>query len=88
MTTEAIKTVALYARVSTRDKKQDNENQLRQLRDYCTKQGWTVAKEYVDRSTGKRSDREQFQAMFDGAFKRGFDCVWFGHWIGSAAKGR
>ena len=77
MTNEAIKSVAVYARISTKDKKQDNENQLRQLRDYCSKQGWTIAKEYVDRASGKRSDREQFQAMFEGAFRREFDCVLF-----------
>ena len=75
MMTSTIKTVALYARVSTKDKGQDTANQLRQLRDFCSKQGWTITAEYVDRASGKRSDREQFQRMFDGAFKREFDCI-------------
>lgn len=70
-------TVAIYARVSTRDKGQDTENQLRQLRDYCAKQGYVITNEYVDRSSGKRSDREQFQAMFAAASRREFDCVLF-----------
>jgi DNA invertase Pin-like site-specific DNA recombinase len=70
-----IGTVALYARVSTRDKGQDNENQLIALREFCAKQGWTVAHEYVDRATGKHSDREQFKAMFSAASRRGFDAI-------------
>jgi DNA invertase Pin-like site-specific DNA recombinase len=69
--------VALYSRVSTRDKGQDVENQLRQLRDFCSKQGWPVVREYVDHASGKRSDREQFQAMFSAASRREFDTVLF-----------
>jgi DNA invertase Pin-like site-specific DNA recombinase len=69
--------IAVYARVSTRGKNQDTENQLRQLRTYCERQGWTIVKEYVDLASGKRSDREQFQAMFAAASRREFDCVLF-----------
>jgi DNA invertase Pin-like site-specific DNA recombinase len=69
--------VALYARVSTKDKGQDTENQLRQLRDFAGKQDWTIAAEYVDRATGKRSDREQFQKMFAAASRREFDVLLF-----------
>jgi DNA invertase Pin-like site-specific DNA recombinase len=70
-------TVALYARVSTKDKGQDTENQLCQLRQFAEKQGWRIAAEYVDRATGKRSDREQFQRMFTAASKREFDVLLF-----------
>lgn len=70
-------TVALYARVSTKDKGQDNENQLRQLRQFAEKQGWRIVAEYVDRATGKRSDREQFQRMFAAASRREFDVLLF-----------
>lgn len=70
-------TVALYARVSTRDKGQDTENQLRQLRQFAEKQGWSIAAEYVDRATGKHSDREQFRRMFSAASKREFDVLLF-----------
>jgi DNA invertase Pin-like site-specific DNA recombinase len=42
--------VALYARVSTRDKEQDVELQLRPLRDYAAARGWTVT-EYVDHAS-------------------------------------
>lgn len=68
---------AIYARVSTRDGRQDTENQLRQLRQFAETQGWTVAHEYVDRASGKRSDRDQFQHMFTAASKREFDLVLF-----------
>jgi DNA invertase Pin-like site-specific DNA recombinase len=70
--------VAIYSRVSTRDKGQDTENQLRQLRDFCSKQeGWTIIHEYVDRVSGKHSDRDQFQEMLSAASRREFDVVLF-----------
>ena len=69
--------VAIYARVSTKDKGQDTENQLRQLREFCRKQDWAITAEYIDRASGKRGDREQFQAMFAAASRREFDCVLF-----------
>lgn len=68
---------ALYARVSTRDKGQDTENQLVQLREFAKTQGWAVTGEYVDRVTGKHSDREQFQRLFKDASQRKFDMVLF-----------
>ncbi len=68
---------AIYARVSTKDGRQDTENQLRQLRDFAATQDWTIVHEYVDRASGKRSDREQFQSMFDAASKREFDVLLF-----------
>lgn len=70
-------TVALYARVSTRDKGQDTENQLRQLRQFAEKQGWSIVAEYVDRATGKHSDRGQFRRMFSAASKCEFDVLLF-----------
>jgi DNA invertase Pin-like site-specific DNA recombinase len=72
-----MKQVAIYARVSTRDK-QEAENQLRQLREFVAKQdGWEVVHEYIDRVSGKRSDRKQFQAMFEAASRRDFDVLLF-----------
>jgi DNA invertase Pin-like site-specific DNA recombinase len=67
----------LYARVSTKDKGQDVSNQLRQLREFCRKQEWEVVEEYIDRASGKHSDRERFQAMFAAASRREFDLVLF-----------
>jgi DNA invertase Pin-like site-specific DNA recombinase len=42
--------VALYARVSTKDKGQDPELQLRAMREYALRQGWEV-EEYVDHAS-------------------------------------
>ena len=69
--------VAIYARVSTKDKGQDTESQIRQLRDFCAKQGHEVTRQYVDRVSGKSADREEFQLMFSAASRREFDLVLF-----------
>lgn len=70
--------VILYARVSTKDKGQDTENQLSQLREFCGKQDWTVIHEYVDHVSGKTADkRPQFQAMLAAASRHEFDLVLF-----------
>ncbi len=68
---------ALYTRVSTKDKGQDTENQLHQLRESAATQGWKITAEYVDRASGKRGDREQFQRMFAAASRREFDILLF-----------
>jgi DNA invertase Pin-like site-specific DNA recombinase len=68
---------AIYARVSTKDKGQDTDNQALQLRKFAESQGWTITAEYVDRVSGKRSDRDQFQAMFTAASRRQFDILLF-----------
>ena len=69
--------IAIYSRVSTKDKGQDVANQLIQLREFCSKQGWLVIKEYVDYASGKRGDRAEFQAMFADAGRRKFDLLLF-----------
>jgi DNA invertase Pin-like site-specific DNA recombinase len=70
-------TVAIYSRVSTRDKGQDVENQIRQLREFCAKQDWQIVNVYSDQASGKRGDREAFQEMFAAASRREFDIVLF-----------
>ena len=75
--TPKIERVALYARVSCKDGRQDTENQLVALREYCQKQGWQITAEYVDRETGGTSKRPQFQRMFAEARARKFDLVLF-----------
>jgi DNA invertase Pin-like site-specific DNA recombinase len=69
--------VALYARVSTKDRGQDHDNQLIQLRAFAKTHGWEIVHEYVDKASGKRSDREQFQKMFGAASRREFDVLVF-----------
>jgi DNA invertase Pin-like site-specific DNA recombinase len=71
--------IAIYARVSTDDKGQDPENQLRQLRQWCANAGHELVHEYVDHESGRKGtkDRKQFAALFEDAHKRKFDCVLF-----------
>jgi DNA invertase Pin-like site-specific DNA recombinase len=73
----SIERVALYARVSTKDGRQDTENQLIALREYCAKQGWQVTGDYVDHESGGHSRRPHFQRMFADARARKFDLVLF-----------
>lgn len=68
-------TAAIYARVSTKDKGQDPENQLMQLRDYCQRQGWPIYKEYVDISTGTTGDRQSLKDLMLAVHQRWFDVL-------------
>lgn len=77
MATNNITRVAIYARVSTKDKGQEVENQLRQLREFAALQGWTISREYIDHETAKADDRAEFQAMFKDACQRRFDVLLF-----------
>lgn len=70
------RTVALYARVSTRDR-QAVENQLRELRDYCRNRGWVIAGNYVDLESGAVAEREAFQRLFIHAHQLKFNTVLF-----------
>jgi DNA invertase Pin-like site-specific DNA recombinase len=69
--------VALYARVSTKDKGQSTENQLPELRRYAEAYGYTVYKEYVEHESGGTGKRSEFQALFTDAHLRRFDLVLF-----------
>ena len=61
---------ALYARVSSERQDVDLSvaAQLRALRDYAEKNGYAVAREYVDEAeSGRIADRPQFRPMLDEA---------------------
>jgi hypothetical protein len=47
------------------------------LRAFAKTQHWSVVHEYVDRTSGKRCDGEQFQKMFGAASRREFDVLVF-----------
>jgi DNA invertase Pin-like site-specific DNA recombinase len=68
---------AIYARVSTRERGQDTQNQLHQLREFAVRQGWDVVQDFVDHESGSTDAREQFQAMFQAASRRQFDVLLF-----------
>jgi DNA invertase Pin-like site-specific DNA recombinase len=69
--------VALYARISTRDKGQSTENKLPELRRYAAAQGYSVYKEYVEEESGGTGNRSEFKAVFAAAHRRHFDLVLF-----------
>jgi DNA invertase Pin-like site-specific DNA recombinase len=68
--------IALYARVSTTDKGQDPEMQLRELREYCERRQWTITNEFVDVGvSGSKDSRPQLNKLMSGAKQRQFDAV-------------
>jgi DNA invertase Pin-like site-specific DNA recombinase len=70
-------TAAIYARVSTRDKGQTNDNQLRELRAFAERLGYSIYKEYCDQESGGTAERPQFQQVLLDAHQRRFDVVLF-----------
>jgi len=70
-----MKRAAIYARVSTVDRGQDPETQLRQLREYADRRAFAVVREYVDHASGARSDRAEYRAMLEAARRREFDVL-------------
>jgi DNA invertase Pin-like site-specific DNA recombinase len=69
--------VGIYARVSTDDKGQDPENQLRQLRAWCEHNSYPVAREYVEHENGGKGVeyRRQLGRVFADAARREFDLL-------------
>lgn len=65
---------AIYARVSTFDKGQDPENQLVELRRYCTANAWEFV-EFIEHASAKSAKRDEFQSMFAAAARREFGVV-------------
>jgi DNA invertase Pin-like site-specific DNA recombinase len=69
--------VAIYARVSTDDKGQDPLNQLLELREFASRQGWTVVREYTDEATAKNGERTGLKEMWADVAKHRFDLLLF-----------
>ena len=67
---------ALYARISTLNHGQDPEVQLRELRDYCQRRGFTITHEYVDKGiSGSREKRPALDRLLVDCRKRLVDAV-------------
>jgi len=67
---------ALYARVSTSDKGQDPEMQLRELREHCERRGWTIIGEYVDVGvSGSKDSRPELNKLVADAHRRKLDAI-------------
>jgi DNA invertase Pin-like site-specific DNA recombinase len=67
---------AIYARVSTSNTGQSPEMQLRELREFCERRGWSVSAEYVDVGiSGSKEDRVELNRLMADAHRRRFDTV-------------
>src|SRR5215469_7240541 len=63
---KTMKTVVLYARVSSKDQEREGYSipaQLKLLREYAQKNGFTIVREFVDVETAKVTGRKQFGEM-------------------------
>ena len=71
--------VAIYCRVSTKDKGQDTANQLRQLKAFAAKQDWTVVQVYDEQDSGRKGERERevLSQVFADAARHKWDCLLF-----------
>jgi len=67
--------VAIYVRVSTN--KQEVNNQLVQLREYCNKSNYQIFNEYIDIISGKENSRPSYDLLFQHAHQKYFDMVLF-----------
>jgi len=66
----------IYARVSTLDKGQDTEVQLRDLRSYAQTRGWIIVDEYVDKGqSGSKDRRPELDRLLKDARKRKIDFI-------------
>jgi DNA invertase Pin-like site-specific DNA recombinase len=69
--------VALYARVSTKDKDQDPDTQLFRLRDFVgVHQDWAIRQEYIDiASASDLGHRTAWSSLMADAMQKRFDAV-------------
>ena len=82
----------IYARVSTTD--QSAEMQVRELREYATRRGWTISAEYVDTGwSGAKASRPELDRLMRDAALHRFDAalVWkldrFGRSVKNCVEG-
>ena len=71
------KLVVLYCRVSTSDKNQTTENQLRELKSYCERMDYEIVKIYEDEVSGAKSreKRPAYNALCKDAFRKNFELI-------------
>lgn len=68
-----------YARYSDDHQREESITaQLRAAREYCSKKGYTIIREYIDEAkSGKTDNRPDFQRMMSDAKKKLFDVIIF-----------
>lgn len=69
--------VAIYARTSTDDGRQELTNQTRELHAYADRMGWTVVAEFHDQISGRKADRPQLKKALDAGRRRKYDVLLF-----------
>jgi DNA invertase Pin-like site-specific DNA recombinase len=65
----------VYVRVST--DKQESENQLIELREFCNSSNYQIFHEYIDIISGKEDSRPNWDQLFIDAHRKKFDIVLF-----------
>lgn len=76
MTDKKVKSVAIYARVST--DKQTTDNQVQQLKEYVERMGWLLIDSYIDQGisgTKGKEARPEYARLNNDVLKRKFDVV-------------
>lgn len=63
----------IYARVST--DRQSHDSQLHELRDYCTRRAWPIAREFVDTASGAKFSRSGLDELMALVRKGRVDAV-------------
>ena len=76
----------LYARVSTNDQ-QTIPLQIRALREYAVRRGWTIALQVKEVGSGA-SERQLREKLLEAARRREIDVVLVGAWIAGADRWR
>ena len=68
--------VSIYCRVS--DSEQTCENQLLEIRQIASRNGWTIVNEFIDHGISGakgRSDRPQFDALIKGVIRKNYEVI-------------
>jgi len=65
----------LYARVSTKDRDQNPDNQLLKLEEFAKNRGFEVHGEYIDIASGSNWDRPQLKRLMEDARHGKFDSI-------------
>jgi DNA invertase Pin-like site-specific DNA recombinase len=67
---------AIYARISTSNRQQSPQMQMREIRQFCKARGWKITGEYVDEGiSGAKDSRPELNRLMHDAHKRRFDAV-------------
>lgn len=65
----------VYIRVSTADQKLSPAMQRDRIRKLCDMKGWSIAKTYTDKQSGRKDNREQFKKAVNHTCKRQYVLV-------------